>query len=213
MVSRDRVIDYVRALTACEDPPLAAARRKAEEAGIPVTALESVALIAFLARQIGASTAVEIGAGAGYSGIWLARALKPKGHLTTIESDPDRQRLAVASYREAGLGEQVRAILGGALEVLPRLAERSYDLVYIDAAKSEYPAYLNHALRLLRPGGIIAADNVFWQGKVADPLVDDEDTKGIRAFNARIVEEPALDTVILPIGDGLSISLLISPTD
>ena len=98
---------------------------------------------------------------------------------------------------------RVRAILGRALDVLPRLSDGGYDLVFIDAAKHEYPQYLDHALRLVQPGGVILADNVIWSGKVADPTVTDADTEGLRAFNRRIADDERLDSVILTVGDGL----------
>ncbi|HZB58797.1 MAG TPA: O-methyltransferase, partial [Actinomycetota bacterium] len=137
---------------------------------------------------------------------WIARGLVPKGILTTIEADPGHQRLAKETYEEAGVPSRIRAILGRALDVLPRLTDGGYDLAFLDAVKSEYPEYLEHALRLVRPGGVIIADNVLWSGRVADPKVTDPDTEGLRAYARRIAADDRLDSVILTVGDGLAVS-------
>jgi predicted O-methyltransferase YrrM len=155
-----------------------------------------------------AQAAVEVGSGAGYSGIWLARGLPPKSMLTTIEADPEHQRLAKASYEEAGVSNRIRAILGRALDVLPRLSDQGYDLAFIDARKDEYPQYLDHALRLVRPGGVILADNVLWSGRVADPKATDPDTQALRLYAKRVAEDERLQSTILTIGDGLAVSLV-----
>jgi predicted O-methyltransferase YrrM len=126
--------------------------------------------------------------------------------LTTIEIDPDRQSRAQRLLNHAGHGQRVRCILGGGLAVLPKLADRSYDLVFLDALKSEYPAYLTHAKRLLRPGGLLVADNVLWHGQVMDPTVRDDDTTAMRAFTTAVRDDPALDAQILPVGDGLLVA-------
>src|SRR5690606_20382239 len=109
--------------------------------------------------------------------------MDPKGILTTIEVDSGNLALAQQAYAEAHAASRVRSIHGPALQVLPRLADDSYDIVFIDAVKTEYPEYLEHARRLLRPGGLMLADNVLWSGRVADPLVDDEETAALRRFN------------------------------
>ena len=92
--------------------------------------------------------------------------------------------------------------------MLPKLADSAYDIVFIDAMKSEYPEYLEHAKRLLRPGGVLLADNVLWSGKVADPLVDDEDTQGLRTFNETVKDDPDLASILLPIDDGLMAAVM-----
>jgi predicted O-methyltransferase YrrM len=138
------------------------------------------------------------------------RGLAPDGVLTTIEADPEHQRLAKETYQDAGVASRVRAILGKALDVLPRLADKSYDLMFLDAVKAQYPEYLEHGLRLVRPGGVILADNVLWSGRVADPKVTDADTEGLRLNARRISEDERLDSVILTIGDGLAVSRVVA---
>lgn len=200
------IATYLQDLSAVEDDALRNARARAAAGGMPPVSADTGALLQMLVQLSGARTAVEIGSGAGYSGVWIARGLDPKGVLTTIEADPRHQRLAKDSYREAGVGNRVRSIHGPALEVLPRLSDAGYDLVFIDAVKEEYPQYLTHALRLAQPGGVILADNVLWSGRVADPERTDPATEALRLYNRRVAEDPRLRTVILTIGDGLAVS-------
>ncbi len=200
------IATYLSELTAVEDDALRAARERASAGGMPPVSADTGAFLRLAARWTGAQAAVEIGSGAGYSGIWIARGLADKGILTTIEADPEHQRLAKASYEDAGVPGRVRSILGRALEVLPRLTDGGYDLAFLDAVKAEYPEYLRHALRLVRPGGVILADNVLWSGRVADRKASDPDTEGLRTYARRIAEDERLDSVILTIGDGLAVS-------
>jgi predicted O-methyltransferase YrrM len=209
VVQTDATAKYLLELTAVEDDALRAARERASAGGMPPVSADTGALLQLVARMTGALNAVEVGSGAGYSGIWLARGLADGGALTTIEADPQHQRLAKESYRDAGVGGQVRSILGRALDVLPRLSDGGYDLVFIDALKEEYPAYLQHALRLVASGGVVMADNVLWSGKVADPGAKDPATEGLRTYNRMIAEDERLHSVILTVGDGLSISWVI----
>jgi predicted O-methyltransferase YrrM len=95
--------------------------------------------------------------------------------------------------------------------VLPRLADASYDLAFIDAVKAEYPRYLEHAMRLVRPGGVIMADNVLWSGRVTDPKATDPDTEGLRTYARRVADDERLESVILTLGDGLGVSLVRRP--
>ena len=204
---------YLAELTVVEDDVLLHARDRASAGGMPPVPADSGAFLRLAAGWVGAQAAVEIGSGAGYSGVWIVRGLAPKGVLTTIEVDPDHQRLAKSTYEEAGVANRVRSILGHALEVLPRLTDGGYDLAFLDAVKSEYPEYLEHALRLVRPGGVILADNVLWSGRVADPKVTDADTEGLREYARRIAGDRRLDSVILTIGDGLAVSRVRRPDE
>jgi predicted O-methyltransferase YrrM len=208
VVQANAIAAYLSELTAGEDDVLRHARERAAAGGMPPVSADTGAFLRLAARWVGAQAAVEVGSGAGYSGIWLARGLAPKGTLTTIEAEPEHQRLAKASYEEAGVAGNIRAILGRALDVLPRLSDGGYDLAFIDARKDEYPEYLTHALRLVRPGGVILADNVLWSGRVADAKASDPATEGLRLYSRRIAEDERLESVILTIGDGLSVSLV-----
>lgn len=199
----DRSAGYVREYLEDEDEPLRAARARSEESDIPAVATETGALLRFFARVTAARTVVEVGTGGGYSGLWLIGGMDPRGALTTIEVDPDHQALAQRAFTEGGFSDRVRAILGAALLVLPKLADRTYDIVFLDAVKAEYPEYLEHARRLLRPNGLLVADNALWHGRVADGNVGDEDTEGVRAFNRAVREDPEFHPIIFTVGDGV----------
>jgi predicted O-methyltransferase YrrM len=198
-----RLETYLRGFGAVEDEPLRAARARSEEDDIPAVAGAVGALLRWFARLVVARNVVEVGSGGGYSGLWLLGGMDPRGHLTTIEIDQGHQALAQRAYGEAGVADRVRAIGGAALAVLPKLADGTYDIVFLDAVKAEYPDYLEHARRLLRPGGLLLADNVLWHGKVADADVGDPDTEGIRSFNAAVRDDPSFDATIFTPGDGL----------
>lgn len=203
MLNDQRVATYIRGLTEAEDEPLRAARARSEEADIPAIQATAGAYLRLMARATNARTVVEVGSGGGYSGLWFMGGMDPKGILTTIDVDSGNQSLAQKAFAEAGVASRVRSLLGPALQMLPKLADSSYDIVFLDALPSEYPEYLEHAVRLLRPGGVLLADNVLFGGRVADPLVDDEDTEGIRRFNDLVHDDPSLAGHILPIGDGI----------
>jgi predicted O-methyltransferase YrrM len=133
--------------------------------------------------------------------------MRSDGVLTTVDIEAEHQRLARQSFAEAGIPSQrARTISGAALDVLPRLTDGHYDLVFADGDKAEYPAYLKEALRLLRPGGIVAFDNALWHDRVADPAQRDEDTVSIRELGRTIVEHDDLVSMLLPVGDGLLVA-------
>jgi predicted O-methyltransferase YrrM len=130
--------------------------------------------------------------------------MRPDGVLTTVDIEAEHQRLAKQTFTEADIPSQrARTIPGPALEVLPRLTDGHYDLVFCDGDKREYAAYLQEALRLLRPGGVVAFDNALWKGKVADSAQRDEETVAIRELGRTMAESDDLVSVLLPVGDGL----------
>ena len=194
---------YLRRFMEPEDEPLRAARARSEEADIPAIAADAGAMLRFFARLVRARHVCEVGSGGGYSGLWLLGGMDPRGSLTTIELDGEHQALAQRAYAEARYSDRVRSMLGAALAVLPKLADGNYDIVFLDAVKSEYVDYLEHAKRLLRPGGLLLADNVLWHDKVVDTKVSDPDTDGIREFNEAVRGDDTLRGSILPVGDGL----------
>src|SRR3954468_24010561 len=187
-----------------EDDLLAAARSRAEEVGAVAIGSGGGAALRFLASVIEARSVVEIGTGAGVSGLWLLRGMRSDGVLTTIDIEAEHQRLARESYNDAGIPPQrARTIAGAALDVLPRLTDGHYDVVFCDGDKAEYSAYLREALRLLRPGGVVAFDNALWHDRVADPAQRDGDTVAIRELGRQVAERDDLVPVLLPVGDGL----------
>jgi predicted O-methyltransferase YrrM len=137
----------------------------------------------------------------------MLRGMRSDGVLTTVDLEAEHQRLAKQAYAEAGIAPQrVRLIPGAALDVLPRLTDGHYDLVFCDGDKSEYSDYLREALRLLRPGGIVAFDNALWHDRVADPAQRDGETVAIRELCRTVAEHDSLLSVLLPVGDGLLVA-------
>ena len=188
-----------------EDEPLLAARRNAAEVGgaTPIGPAGGAAL-RFIAAAINARSVVEIGTGCGTSGIWLLRGMRPDAVLTSVDAEPEHQRLARKAFTEAGFpANRYRLISGKPLDVLPRLTDGGYDLVFCDADKQEYPDYLVAALRLLRPGGVVAFDNALAGGRVADPSRTDPVTMAIRDLCEQVRDDERLAPVLLPVGDGL----------
>jgi len=193
---------------------LHAARRHAAEVGgaVPVGPATGAAL-RFIAAAIGARSVVEIGTGCGTSGIWLLRGMRTGGVLTSVDIEPEHQRLARKAFIDAGFASsRYRLISGRALEVLPRLADGAYDMVFCDADKQEYPDYLVAALRLLRPGGVVAFDNALWHSRIVDALwreraddgaADDPDTAAVRELCEQVKSDERLVPLLLPLGDGL----------
>jgi predicted O-methyltransferase YrrM len=187
-----------------EDEVLASARARAEEVGVVPIGSGAGAALCFLASVLEARAVVEIGTGTGVSGLWLLRGMRADGVLTTVDIEAEHQRLAKQSFAEAEIPPQrARTIPGAALEVLPRLTDGHYDLVFCDGDKREYAAYLQEALRLLRPGGVVAFDNALWHDRVADPAQRDEETVAIRELGRAVLEADGLVPVLLPVGDGL----------
>jgi predicted O-methyltransferase YrrM len=187
-----------------EDDVLIAARARAQEVGVSPIGSGGGAMLRFLASLIEARAVVEIGTGTGLSGIWLLRGMRPDGVLTTVDTQAEHQRLARQAFTEAGFASQrVRLIPGAALEVLPRLTDGHYDLVFADGDKTEYADYLAEALRLLKPGGLVVFDNALWHDRVADPAQRDAETVSIRELGRTVREHESLLPVLLPVGDGL----------
>ena len=201
------VHDHVEGYLA-EDDVVLAARAEAERLGSTPVGPGAGAGLRFLAAAIGARAVVEIGTGSGVSGLWLLRGMVPGGTLTSIDIDPEHQRAARGVFLAAGYGPaSLRLINGMALEVLPRLTDGGYDLVFVDAAKTEYPRYLEAGVRLLRPGGVIAFDNALGGGRVANPTFRDPSSAALREVTAMVHDNPCLLPLLLPTGDGLLLAL------
>jgi predicted O-methyltransferase YrrM len=188
-----------------EDEPLLAARRNAAEVGgaVPVGPVTG-AVLRFVASAIAARSVVEIGTGCGTSGLWLLRGMRPGGVLTSVDVEPEHQRLARSVFLDAGFpAGRYRLISGRALEVLPRLADGAYDVVFCDADQHEYPDYLIAALRLLRPGGVVIFDNALSGDRVADPACGDPEVVAVRELCDQVRVDERLVPLLLGVGDGL----------
>ena len=194
----DLVDSYV-----AEDDVMADARSAANVLGcVPVSPGVGSAL-RFLASAVVARAVVEIGTGTGLSGLWLLRGMRPDGVLTSIDVDPEHQRIARAAFVSSGHGpSRLRLINGMGLEVLPRLTDGGYDLVLVDASPTDHPRYLDEALRLLRPGGVLALHGVLGAG-VLDPDAADASTAGLREVTRMVREDERLAPTLLPLGGGL----------
>jgi predicted O-methyltransferase YrrM len=192
-----------------ESDAIAAARARAQELGCVPIGPAGGAALRLLAAAGQARSVVELGTGTGVSGLWLLGGMAPDGVLTSVDVEPEHQRAAREAFTEEGIApNRFRLINGSAGEVLPRLTDNAYDLVFVDADKAGYPTYLAQAIRLLRPGGIVAFDNVLWSDKVADPSVRDADTVVLRDLGRAVRADERLIAAMLPVGDGLIAAVL-----
>jgi predicted O-methyltransferase YrrM len=166
------------------------------------------AALRVLAAALDARTVVEIGTGAGVSGLYLLSGMHPEGVLTSVDIESEHQRLAREAFTEAGFAaNRARLIAGAALDVLPRLTDAAYDLVFCDGDKAEYGEYLQQALRLLRVGGAVVFDNALWRNKVADPAQRDPQTIAVRELCRAVRDDERLSPALLPVGDGLLVAV------
>lgn len=205
-IDSDAVHAYVEGYLPEEDA-LAAARRRADQLGAAPISPGSGAALRFLTTALRAKAVVEVGTGAGVSGLYLLRGMAPDGILTSIDVDPEKQASAKRAFSAAGVAPgRTRLIMGRALDVLPRLTEGAYDLLFVDAAKPEYPNYHEQGVRLLRPGGVIAFAGVLWSGRVANPTRRDTETVALRDVARIVRDDDRLVPVLLPLGDGLLVA-------
>lgn len=190
-----------------EDEIVAAARERAEELGAGAVTPAVGALLSVLARLTGGRAVVEVGTGAGVSGLWLLSGMSDDGVLTTIDVEPEHQRIAKQGFNEAGVGPgRTRLISGRAQEVLTRLADESYDLVFIDAAPSDQADFVVEGVRLLRPGGAIVVHRSALGGRAGDPTANDAEVTAVREAARLIAEDERLTPVLIPLGDGILVA-------
>ncbi len=202
---------YLSDLGPPEDDVLKRVAHEARELGIPAVPLDTGRLLNVLAVSLGARRILEVGTGNGYSTIWLARALAGDGLLLSIEHDAGRASLARRNLAEAGLAERASVMLGEASRLVWKVSG-PFDMIFQDADKTLYEPLLDRLVALLRPGGMLVTDNALWYGEVvpglvAEPRKPAETTRAIAAYNARISADPRLLTVVLPIGDGVALSV------
>ena len=189
-------------------------RLRAETARLPQAGMQigpdQGALLALLARTIGARRAIEIGTFTGYSALAVASALPADGKLVCCDKSEKWTAIAQRYWKAAGVAERIELRLGPALETLQGLASEygpgSFDFAFIDADKTSYDAYYEACLSLLRAGGLIALDNMLWSGDVAKRTVRDADTKALRALNAKIRDDERVDSCLLTVGDGVMLA-------
>jgi predicted O-methyltransferase YrrM len=187
-----------------EDEVVTGARARAAESGVAPIGPGAAAALSLLAASVGAKAVVEIGTGTGVSGLALLRGMRTDGTLTTVDLDAENQRLARKTFLNAGVASnRFRLIAGSALDVVTRLTDGHYDLVFCDADRRENTAYLHEALRLLRPGGVVAFAGILTGGKVADPAQRDPDTTALRDLIRAVRDDDDLVSALLPTSEGL----------
>jgi predicted O-methyltransferase YrrM len=187
-----------------EDAITAAARERADDCGAGAVTPAVGAMLSVLAKLAGAKAVVEVGTGAGVSGLWLLSGMRDDGVLTTIDVEPEHQKLAKQAFVEAGIGPSRTRLIGGrAQEVLTRLADDSYDLVFIDADPVDQPQFVVEGVRLLRSGGAIVVHRAALGGRAGDAGAADKEVSAVREAARLIAEDERLTPVLVPLGDGL----------
>jgi len=206
----DRAGEYITGLFSAEDELLASLREEADRTGIPPIAIsaDEGRLLQVLLTAIHARRVLEVGTLGGYSAICMARALPPDGRLLTIEIEPNHAEFARKYIARASQSDRIEVRVGRALDVLPALDGERFDAMFIDADKEPLPTYFEWALRLVRPGGLIIADNALWGGRVFDGETDDEKTRAVREFNRRMSSDPRVLGIIVPTHDGVAVAVV-----
>jgi len=204
--------DYVARVGIREHPVLTRLRQgnQRERGGSMQVAPEEGALLGLLVSLLDARRVLEVGTFTGYSSTAMALALPPDGRIVCCDVSREWTDVARVAWADAGVADRVELRLGPAVETLDALladgGEGSFDLAFIDANKTGYDDYYERCLRLVRSGGLVAIDNVLWSGKVADPSVQDDDTRAIRALNEKVAADVRVDPVIVSVGDGLTLA-------
>jgi predicted O-methyltransferase YrrM len=203
------IAEYIRATTLHEAPILA--RLREETAKLPMAMMqispEQGQFMQLLTRLTGARRYIEVGTFTGYSALAVALAMPADGRAVCCDVNAEWTAIGRRFWQEAGVAAKIDLRLAPGTETLEKLraagGDGSYDLAFIDADKANYVAYYEHCVGLVRANGVILVDNVLWGGKVADPAVETEDTRAIRALNTRVAQDPRVEASLLPIGDGL----------
>jgi len=197
--------DYIAARTTPQDAFLAELKIAARAAGIPAIWIspEQASLMQILLRLTAAKEVVEVGTLAGYSAIWMARAVPAGGRVRTIELLDKHADFAEAWVKKSDVSGKVEVHRGRGMDVLPKFATDSADAAFLDADKSSYPLYLKEALRIVRKGGLVMVDNAFAFGQLFDEKPTDREAPAVKAFNETMARTHGLASIIVPIGDGL----------
>ncbi|MCD1159096.1 O-methyltransferase [Peribacillus frigoritolerans] len=212
-----QINSYIDSLFYTKDDLLEEVIASIQENGMPSISVSpsSGKLLTMLISISGAKNVLEIGALGGYSGICLARGFGSEGKLTSLELKEDYAKLAYRNLTKAGFGDQVSYMTGEALQSLEKLARdnKKFDFFFIDADKDNYENYLQYCIKLAEPGALIVMDNVLARGSVADPDAEPKrHTAFMKAFNETVAKHPQLESMLIPIGDGLTLSKVIDQT-
>lgn len=205
----EKLFQYITGIFAEEDSVLKEVVRSAESKNFPMIQVspELGKFLYLLVKMIKARNILEIGTLAGYSSIWLARALPENGKLTTLEVSREHADEAMKNFRNAGLGNKIELLFGNAANSLEKLRGEKFDFVFIDADKTGYPDYFDKVMQMVNQGAIIAADNTLRKGQV---IIDnmDEGTEAIKVYNKKVAADPRVESLLVPISDGLTVCLV-----
>ena len=207
-----QLADYIRAVFVSEPEPLQRLREESEDhpRASMQTSPEQGQFLQLLARMAGARKTLEVGVFMGYSSTWVALGLPPGGRTIACDISEEYTARARRTWKEAGVEDRIELRLGPAVETLDGLIADgqagSFDFAFIDADKGNYSNYYERSLTLLRRGGVVAADNVLWDGLVADPTDHDPETEAIREFNRKLHGDPRVLVGLTPLGDGLTVA-------
>jgi len=204
MIVDPRIESYIASLDAQSDPVLAAMEALAERRRFPIVGRQAGMLLGVLTHAVRAHRVLELGSGYGYSALWFARALPPDGKIICTDLSRDNRDLALGYFRTTGLEAKMEFLVGDALAVA-REQKPGFDIIFVDIDKEAYPAVLDVAVPLLVSGGLLLTDNVLWSGRVADPAVNDAATEAIRTFNRLAFSRADLESVIIPLHDGIAV--------
>jgi predicted O-methyltransferase YrrM len=207
----DALYHYLQQVSLRETPLLQQLRNETQ--ALPMArwqiAPEQGQFLALLVRLMGATRLIEVGTFTGYSALCMAQAMPDQGRLICCDLPGDYNETARRYWQQAGVTDKIDLRLAPALETLEQMEQQgqggSFDLIFIDADKANYPAYLESALRLLRVGGLALFDNTLWSGRVLEAEPESPDTRAIQALNLALKDDPRVDLSLLPLGDGLTL--------
>lgn len=206
----EELYKYIVDTFAAEDDILKSVVSETEKNGMPLIQVspENGKFLQLLMKIINAKHVLEIGTLAGYSTIWMARGLPDDGKLVTLEFEQKHAEVARNNFIKAGLENKIEIITGPALDSLDKLKGSKFDFAFIDADKVSYSAYFDMVIEMIRKGGIITADNTLRKGGVIDPDIDDEGTRAIQVFNRKVACDPRVESLLIPISDGVTVCLV-----
>jgi predicted O-methyltransferase YrrM len=217
--ARDELESWAEELFARETEVQRRVREELEDRGLPLIQVppRTGRFLEILVRATGARRIVEVGTLGGISALWMARGLpSPQENsggsasgprIVTLEKEPEHARLAREAVERAGEEDRIEIRVGDAADLLPELADGAWDLVFLDADKESYPLYGRHARRLLRPGGLLVADNAFWHGKILDPEPGDDATRALVEFQEGLAAGSGFQATVVPVGDGVLVAV------
>jgi len=202
---QDDIDDYLYKLLPARDEVVAEMEKYAAENDIPIIGPAVARMLALFVQVSGAKRIFEMGSAIGYSTIWLARAAGPKGKVVYTDGDPEKARRARDYFRRAGVAKRIEILVGNALELVKKASD-TFDLIFNDVDKHQYPDALHAALPKLRRGGLFITDNTLWSGKAARPaLPDDVHTQGVQEFNRLVYASKKLYPILIPLRDGVTV--------